>query len=504
MPFLKRLLKKEHYHLDHLYAGVPATTPAVQAEIFYGVRAAVPAFSFMMRDTQELVRMYEPDTAIRVEEKIIAQSNDPLLKGGSCYLSLYRAGAADGEAHFCPAAEGWGPALRNASPLTVLLVLLGNAWGLVRTAALLVVESILALVDFVRGIIQGHDLIHELLFIPTRVAVTILMREMCTTGVKIDIARGLPIIYVNLLGYDEQSHRRGPSSAFAHWTLKGIDDAIGRIWRAAHRSERRHYDVWIYSDHGQEDSQPYENLHGRSFADAVSEALAQLPAQPGGYRSSGQRGVQLQRARFFGGERIQKFFRFDDPDSNIGKEPQIALAAMGPVALLYNLKLNGTDPAQVARLLVEQAKAPLVLYKPKDSIDTQVLGWSIHGAVQLPRDAALVLGEDHPFMHRAAEDLARLCHHPDAGDFVICGYCAGHQNITFASENGSHGGAGPNETHAFALLPADTPRPHAKQEHRRPEDLRSAAIAFLRGDGTSTAANRAVKTLRVMTYNVHS
>lgn len=46
MPFLKRLIRKEHYRLEHMFSGVPSTTPAVQAELFYGVRQAVPAFGF--------------------------------------------------------------------------------------------------------------------------------------------------------------------------------------------------------------------------------------------------------------------------------------------------------------------------------------------------------------------------------------------------------------------------------------------------------------------------
>ena len=93
---------------------------------------------------------------------------------------------------------------------------------------------------------------------------------------KIDVARGLPVIHLNFLGYDEQAHRRGPSSLFAHWTLKGIDDAIARIWRAAQRSAHRHYDVWVYSDHGQEEVKPYHVLYDRSIEDAVSGVFAGL------------------------------------------------------------------------------------------------------------------------------------------------------------------------------------------------------------------------------------
>jgi len=121
-----------------------------------------------------------------------------------------------------------------------------------RAAVLLVIELFLALFDFVSGVIDGHDLFKELKLVPTRVGITILLRELITMGAKIDIARGMPIVHLNLIGYDEQAHRRGPSSKFAHWTLIGIDDAIARIWRAAKGSACRDYDLWIYSDHGQE------------------------------------------------------------------------------------------------------------------------------------------------------------------------------------------------------------------------------------------------------------
>ncbi|MCW8128295.1 endonuclease/exonuclease/phosphatase family protein [Microbulbifer halophilus] len=508
MPFLKRLMEKEHYHLEHLYPGVPSTTPAVQAELFFGVRQAVPAFGFMMRESQKLVRMYDPHVAARVEEKLNARCRDPLLAGGgSCYLSLFRAGAARGEAHFCPADQGWGPALRDASPWKVLLLLLTNAWSLVRTAGLVVVEFVLAIVDCVRGVFRGQDLVRELMFIPTRVAVTILMRELCTIGVKIDIARGLPVIYVNLLGYDEQSHRRGPRSAFAHWVLKGIDDAIARIWRAAHGSDRRHYDVWIFSDHGQEQTRPYEREFGRSLGEALADALSDLPGSPEQYPSKGRRGIDLERARLFGSEWIEKMTPDEGGDEHAGDTP-LALAALGPLAMLYNLELDGTERAQVAQLIVEQARVPLVLYRtdPADPASA-VHGWWAHGPVKLPQDGPALLGANHPFPDETIADMVQLCSHPDAGDFMMYGWCAGmDQPLTFAMENGSHGGAGPNETHAFALMPEDIPPPNPERGHWRPEELRATARAYLRGLNPATARPRraAVKTLRVMTYNVHS
>ena len=503
MPFLRWLIQREHYRLHRQYAGVPATTAAVQGELFYGVKGAVPGFSFMERASGRLVRMIEPAAAARVECALVTNGGEPLLQGGSCYVDNYTGGAA--EAHFCPSATGWGPALRAANPLAVAFLIVSNAYSFLRVAVLLVLELALALHDFVRGLIAGQDVLQELKFVPTRVVIAILLRELATIGAKLDVARGLPIIHLNFLGYDEQAHRRGPSSLFAHWTLKGIDDAIARIWRAAHRSARRHYDVWIYSDHGQEHTLPYDKVHGRSFAEAVAEVFIRHEGQPVRCWSSGQRGVQLQRVRQFGGKWVQRLFpvnnlRQEEPDG-----PGLSVAALGPVALIYyERELAAEERNLLAQALVQQAKAPLVLIKGEPG---RARAWTEDGEFALPEDAARILGADHPFLEEATQDLIALCHQPDAGDFIACGWRAGSQAYSFAIENGAHGGAGPDETRAFALLPRDIPLPSNGRDYLRPDDLRRAALQFLdRSEPNVLNAPRqnTTKTLRVMTYNVHS
>ena len=116
----------------------------------------------------------------------------------------------------------------------------------------------------------------EFKFIPLRVFLCILLRELITLGAIVDVTRGLPIIHLNFLGYDEQAHRRGPGSQTAHWALKGIDKAISRIYSAALHSTRRHYDVWVYSDHGQEATIPYVGYYGKSVEQAVEEVFHDL------------------------------------------------------------------------------------------------------------------------------------------------------------------------------------------------------------------------------------
>jgi hypothetical protein len=504
MPFLQRLIKREHYRLHRQYAGVPSTTAAFQGELFYGVRGVVPGYSFRDSASQRLVRMIEPTASASVERRLEENGDEPLLKGGSSYVSHYTGGAD--EAHFCPSSLGWGPTLRSANPLLVVLLLLSNVYSFVRIGVLLVLESLLAIVDCARGLFGGEDLIKELKFVPTRVGISILLRELATIGVKIDIARGLPIIYINFIGYDEQAHRRGPSSLFAHWTLKGIDDAIARIWRAAQHSAHRNYDLWVYSDHGQEEVQPYHSLHGRSIEEAVSAVFAEAGISAGSVSALGAHGVQTQRVRQLGGKKIQRFFPVNGPTQGVAVGGQATVAAPGPVAFVYcDRVLEAPAHNALARALVATAGVPLVLTPDGPGC---VTAWTETGVFALPRQNADILGADHPFLEEATVELIELCHHPDAGDFILCGWRAGATPSSLAIENGAHGGAGPEETSAFALLPGDAPLPATQQDYLRAGDLRHAAFHFLgRVERESTVQQKRTitqGTLRVMTYNVHS
>ncbi|MDX1678733.1 endonuclease/exonuclease/phosphatase family protein [Arsukibacterium sp.] len=505
MPFLQRLLKREHYKLQAHYSGLPATTPAVQAELFYGIKTAVPAFSFRDHQSGEIVRMLQPDAAAKVEQRLQQQSEAALLKGGSAYSDIYTGGAA--ESHFCSATMGWGAALRAANPLVLLGLFVSNLYSALRIVGLFFLELGLAIVDFCRGLIKGQDFFSELKFIPARVAVSIVLRELCVIGGKMDIARGLPVVHLNLLGYDEQSHRRGPSSLFAHWTLKGIDDSIARLWRAAHRSQWRSYQVWIYSDHGQAKVTPYHLLQGYPLQQAVDQSFEKLTSRSTVNKRKVTASVQTQRARLLGGKNLQQWFSVTNGHDPLAPDNGIKVAAQGPVGHIYvKAPLPDSERRLLAAELATSHKVPLVLTVAGPD---RVLAATAEGNFYLPDDKAAIFGADHPFLDAVSEDTVRLCQHPDAGDLVIMGWRKGVKAQSFANENGAHAGATPAETHGFALLPEDLALANTTYGYLRPSDIYHAALQQLGRAETKPAGRVAGSTercdlLRVMTYNVHS
>ena len=503
MPFLRRLLQRERYRLRTMYSGMPSTTPAVQGELFYGVRMVVPAFCFRDSETGVLMRMFDPEPAAKIQRELAANGQAPLLAGGSSYADIYSGGAA--EPHFCPATTDVQQALRSVNSLRFAAVLVWHLPSFVRIVMLALVETGLAIVDFLRGIIAGRNLWKELKFVPSRVAVTIVLRELVTIGAMADAARGVPIIHLNLLGYDEQAHRRGPSSAFAHWTLRGIDDAIARIWHAARRSARREYDVWIYSDHGQQRTIPYPEINGRTVAEAVADTVAkELGVSTGPVQAP--RHSFASRARWLRPGGIAGWLAGGDSQSSGDDASLVQVAAMGPLGHIYLANpLATADLHRLAAALVRDAGIPLVMTTAEPGTAT---AWTAEGQFSLPRDAADVLGPSHPFLEEVAQDLVALCRHPRAGTLVISGWRRQGPPLSFPIESGAHAGPGPEETRAFALLPCDVPVAVSGKHWFRPVDLREGALHALGRAplpaGVRYVHRRASKgTLRLVTYNVH-
>ena len=498
MPFLRRLIRREDYVLHPMYSGVPSTTPAVQGELFYGVKAVVPAFQFRDHETGEMTSLLSTATALRVEQRLSAQGEN-LLQEGSAYADIYAAGPE--QTSFSCTHVGISRMLKQAGAWRLLAVFVLHAFVVARMALLAVVELGLALYDVARRW-SRRDLFQEIKFIPTRVALVILMRELAALGARIDAVRGVPIIHCNFVGYDEQSHRRGPSSFFAHWALKGIDGAIRSIWRSARRSNCRRYDVWIYSDHGQESATSYALAKGRTIHEAVAEVLERqgIPRGEGGTASDS---IQTGRAQWFGGHFQQRLQGRARPDTRT--EAQVA--AMGPLGFIYTpQELDAVTRDRVGEALQREAEIPAVLAREGPG---RARAWTEHGVLNLPEQAAELLGADHPFLKEAASDLMNVVHHADAGAFTILGWRPDGRPMTFPIENGAHGGPGSEETAAFALMPEDVPILAHGNNHLRPCDLRNAAARLIDGvhhchNGLTASPDSGVRILRLMTYNVHS
>jgi len=497
LPFLRRLMTRGSHSLKQFYSGLPSTTPAVQGELFFGKKCAVPSFEFFDRKNGKRHVMFYPWSVDKIAENL-SRYGEPLLKGGTSYSNIYAAGAD--EARYCVQTMNLESILRSINPLKLLILLILYFSKMVRTLGYALLELGLAVSDFLRGIAQKRNFFKELKFIFTRVSVCIILRELIRFRVKLDLKKGVRIIHANFVGYDEQAHRRGPDSAFAHWTLKGIDETIKDIYRSALRSGCRKYQLIVYSGHGQEKVRDYQKRFGLPLEKSVRKILAaghiRLPAEA----------VDPDRSNHWNSiDRFSAHFRQKNekgrPQQRLVDPRQIEITTMGPLGHIYLPPPLPSDLLEpLADLLVHQANIPLVLFVRNN----RVYGLNSDGVYDLNGQENLILGADHPLLQEVARDLAEICRHPYAGDLVISGWMPHGTPMSFSIENGAHGGPGREETRGFILLPRSLP---ASGKTLRPLDLRRL-VRNLFNDLPKSKASGApmVKSLslKVMSYNIHS
>src|SRR5690606_12049477 len=119
-------------------------------------------------------------------------------------------------------------------------------------------------------------------------------------------------------------------------TLKGIDRAIGILYRTARRSARRDYEVWIFSDHGQIRARPFSREVPGGLEGLVRRHLpASTPNdRPNAPPRAHERGSP---ASWLGGPRRDRRAAraAEYARLSVFEREVFAIAAMGPVGQIY-------------------------------------------------------------------------------------------------------------------------------------------------------------------------
>ena len=511
MPFLARRLDQGHLALSTTRSGAPASTPAFQAGLFYGIAPSVPGFVWYDRRDGREVRMDRASDAASVEVHL-SEKNPPLLRGGTSYFSIFSGGAA--LPHFCLSGRAGDNPLGAVDELTAGF----SAWDALASA---IVHSVTVARttsrvsgDLAAGLWEGAvwsltlgRIKHEPRFLLHRLLVGGVMHELAVEGTIIDIARGIPVAYCDLIAYDEFAHRRGPDAPEAVSQLRSMDMALAAIFAAAEAVPELRYDVYVLSDHGHVATRPFEAFTGLSLPEylALADGGVTVPRRLGG-----EEAVRLAQTRSLrallstwpaaahgpiarGLDRIERsvighalgFARLD----------RVVTAEAGDLAHVYF-----TDERAPIDLEVVRARHPGVLQALRES---RAVG--LVAVRNGRRGAALVGGSDldldrpedvarlpHPEPALLAAYLADLVSLPGSGDLVVLGWRGADEiAVAYAWEFGSHGGVAPEEIEAFVVHPPGcgfrfgeafrpdalyrmfheayrTPQPAAQRRRRRP------------------------------------
>lgn len=518
MPFVKSLAAGIEYRLGPCYSGLPSNWAAAQAELLYGVRGSVPGSRYYDRSSGQVVHIIDPAVA-KVYEEQLARGHTGLLQGGSSYCNVLGGGATD--LHFCGTSSGWSDSFRSLHPLKVLSTAMLHVGMWVRGAFQVAREIFdLCFADDPRVELSWWMKLQE---IPSRVVATVFLRELSTLGACYDAARGLPIVQINFLGYDEQAHRFGPESRRAGRQLRAIDRSLRRIWRAAHLGTGREYDLWIFSTHGQETTTDSNPQIITQLCDQLSEITNRVSRsgnasiEPVKVESRRSESLPTPRSSWLGWNGWW-LFGSNKKQANTQRTntpPDVLIVPAGTLAHVYllNDRLKHQQ-AMIASELSRSVLAPIILEKVDSSETDETIPpirlWLEGQQKRWPENAVQALGATHPHLGLMVEDLTRLVLLPNSGDLVLCGWSGMNQTINYLGQAGGHNGPGIEETTGFAFLPSDVFATLSAESTPRPSDLRIAAQRVLtaqplvrHNESTQEPCRSSRACLRVVTYNIH-
>ncbi|HEU5316992.1 MAG TPA: alkaline phosphatase family protein [Chloroflexota bacterium] len=295
MPFTRRLLERGRYRLHRWRCGLAADTPPIQSGLMYGTAEGVVGFYWWDRKTQRRVVGANPYhmRAVQAElaERARAMGNEGLLEGGSSYSNIMSGGAqfsvltiaggglSGASRHWFTPGQGLMRALTVLllNPGKVLRFLIDAAWELAQEMEDRVVVNAMQRPRILEGA-----------FPILRVLFNVLAREIVTAGTRVDMLRGVPVIYSCYIGYDVLGHHSGPLSRNSMRVLRGIDGAIRKLYMTRAWTHRR-YELGILSDHGMSPCLPVEHVFESDFDTWVNDWWRQGAQATPAYRDRRRR-----------------------------------------------------------------------------------------------------------------------------------------------------------------------------------------------------------------------
>ena len=484
-PTISRLLR-EGFALRRWFCGLPSATPYCQAGMFYGENGGIPAFRFYDKAARRVITCNAPHGVQYIRDRIRSPG---ALAGGSSYVNLL-----DGDAQtvaFTVATREKMSVYRRLGGTRMGLLMLLHPIRMARMVFQGAFEWLLEEWERARGELAGRATHSEGIFPFIRILSNVVVRELQTMAILLDVYLGVPIIYSTFMQYDELAHHFGPSSKQALADMRRTDARIAEIWRMAQLAGGRGYDLVILSDHGMTPALSYRVQFGESLGTTVQtildetpasepapralasyaedteyadigpevvEAVAQLTPASFGARSGVRRFRDWLRSRYGLREIIfPEKYRVDRTnDVVVTYSSCLALVYFAATEQRLSLDQIRADQrwSKLYDRLVAHPGIGLVATESRDGVD---LASKRGRAVLRDGEVQIISGENplevfgtEPYVLRAIESLVGQ---PNAGDCVLFGAYDGYDIVSFDDQVGAHGSAGGDQVYPFLISP---------------------------------------------------
>ena len=467
-PTIQRWITDGTHTLDGWWARIPSTTPASQAGLLHGDSSPIPAFRWWDRGLGRLVVTNHPADAALVERRL--SNGEGLLAGGGTAVSTMFSG--DARTTFVvmsrsrtPGPDGTGSGL---GPGPEFLRFFASPFVLARAVSLTIGEMVKELYQARRQ--RVRDVLPRISrqgwYVVLRGVTNVAMRDLNTSLVAEAVVAGVPVVYVDLVDYDEIAHHAGPTRPESLRALEGLDRVLHTLEQAVAAAPRR-YRIVVLSDHGQTLGATFEQVEGRTLLDAVRAFMAE-PQADGVASGTGEDWGPLNAllTNAFGGRRsvLGPDASAEASRARSGTElPDVVTVGSGNLGLVWfprePVRLTLEDlqdrwPGMVAGLAATDAVGVVVV----DTRERGLVAIGAEGLVLLEQDGAEPEGVDPlaGYGPRARADLARAGRLENTGDLLLISRVTAQGHVhAFEGQVGSHGGIGGNQNHAFLLHPTD-------------------------------------------------
>lgn len=454
-------------------------TGASQAGLLHGSNSDMPAFRWWEKERGVAMVTNHPRDAMEIERR---HSNG---RGLLAFDGASRANVLSGDA--------------PESSLTMSTVLrrdrkgrLGDAYfayfinpyNFVRTILLALLEIATevwnAFDDRRRGIVPRvkRGFPYPLL----RAWTTVVQRDLQIEAVIGDMIAGRPVVYTDILGYDEVAHHSGIERHDTLRVLRRIDRQLARLQTMAKDAPRPYLFV-VLSDHGQTQGPTFRQRWGQTLEEVVHNAtdsastevhrqgdeswgyLSGSVAQALGGAGFGARAARvLTRARTSDGTielGPRAVIRLPSADGANKDQPEIVVLASGCVGLIY----FALHPGRLTLEEIEELYPTLIpALRDHPGVGFMLVHSKERGAVVIGRAGVRYLERDTVdgidplavFGPNAASHIKRTDGFEHAADIMVNSAYDPATEEVYAFEElvGSHGGLGGPQSLPFIVLPA--------------------------------------------------
>ena len=453
MPVLKEMIDSKDYTLRMWETDLSSQTGASQAGILHGNNEGIVAFRWIEKANGNQMMQCSGITKVPELEERISNGDGLLVDNGASRSNLFSGDTDNVIFTFSKIMDfkklynkAWFSVFSNPSNFARILSLFFG--DMIREIWSQITHSIRDVRPRIkRGIV----------YIPTRAATNVFMREINTSTLIGDMMVGdIDVAYSTYLGYDEIAHHSGVRDSDAWIALRQMDREIKHLIDANKYSPRDYLFV-IQSDHGQTNGATFSQRYGESFEDFVKSLLPEDMAVFAKMASNDDHFV----ADYSPFARKNKKIAEEEKEAEELSDSEVIVLASGNLAMIYLTQWS-------QRLTYEEINSYFPELIP-GIINNEYVGFILvksreHGDLAIGKNGTYYLdsneidGENplEGFGDNIVRHLKRTSSFEHTPDILVNSFYDKDADEVCAFEElvGSHGGVGGDQSKPFILYPS--------------------------------------------------